>query len=408
MKRLLLVLALLCGALSAGAQTTLEGYDRNGNQIDPSRQPESLTDSTKEVVSLPPKLFMWKISRTLGNKTLVPVDTLLLNFQNTNMADGMTGHYNYLGNLGSPRYSRLFFEQEGALARNMFLAPLNQFYFEPDDFHFTNSNIPYANLTYYKAGDKVTGEERFKAYFSVNANKRTAFGFNFDYLYGRGKYSYQSTSYFNGGVFGSYNGEHYQIHAMYNHFFTKMNENGGIDDDRYITRPEDMAGGKKSYESNTIPVTLESTTNRNRRGSFYLTHRYCVGFHRETVQIVDKKQEDDMPAKGRPTRSPIRGAGEERIDMTPAGGGEQTTPPPGEMLPDSAMMTPKVLKDTIRTREFIPVTSFIHTVDIQRFTHRFRPATRAACWATFTRTPSWTRRRATTPRGRSALRTRWA
>ena len=31
-----------------------------------------------------------------------------------------------------------------------------------------------------------------------------------------------------------------------------MNENGGIADDQYITRPENMSGGKKEYESTTI------------------------------------------------------------------------------------------------------------------------------------------------------------
>ena len=33
-----------------------------------------------------------------------------------------------------------------------------------------------------------------------------------------------------------------------------MNENGGITDDRYITRPEEMAEGKKEYESQHIPT----------------------------------------------------------------------------------------------------------------------------------------------------------
>lgn len=43
-----------------------------------------------------------------------------------------------------------------------------------------------------------------------------------------------------------------------------MNENGGIADDQYITRPENMSGGKKEYESTTIPVKLEQSSNRNK------------------------------------------------------------------------------------------------------------------------------------------------
>lgn len=69
------------------------------------------------------------------------------------------------------------------------MTPFSSFFVRPDQVFFTNSNVPYTNLTYYKAGNKVNGEERFKSYFSVNVNKRLAFGFNFDYLYGRGYYS---------------------------------------------------------------------------------------------------------------------------------------------------------------------------------------------------------------------------
>ena len=38
----------------------------------------------------------------------------------------------------------------------------------------------------------------------------------------------------------------------------KMNENGGIADDQYITRPENMSEGKQEYESTNIPVKMAS------------------------------------------------------------------------------------------------------------------------------------------------------
>ena len=204
---------------------------------------------------------MWQLSETLGNRTIVPADTLSLNFQNTNLVDGMTGKNNFLGNLGSPRLSRIFFDREST-EPTIFMTPFSSFFVRPDQVFFTNSNVPYTNLTYYKAGIKVNGEERFKSYFSVNVNKRLAFGFNFDYLYGRGYYSNQSTSHFNAGIFGSYIGERYQLQAVYNNFFMKMNENGGIANDGYITRPDTMADGKKEYESTTIRVMLEQTSIR--------------------------------------------------------------------------------------------------------------------------------------------------
>ena len=320
------------------------GRDQFGNQIDPNSQPDNLEDTTGvEIESLPPKMFMWQLSENLGERTIVPVDSAALNFQNSNLVEGMTGHYNYLGNLGTPRISRLFFERRPQ-EPTIFLEPFSSFLVRPDQVRFTNSNIPFSNLTYYKAGNKVNGEERFKSYFSVNANKRLAFGFHIDYLYGRGYYANQSTAHFNAGLFASYIGKKYQMQAVYNNFFLKMNENGGIADDQYITRPENMAEGKKEYESINIPVRLEQTANRNHNFYVYLTHRYCLGFERETVKITEKAVNDAHQ-------------GAEPSEKT-----------------DSI---PPVLQDTLITREFVPVTSFIHTMKVERASHRFTSGSEA-------------------------------
>lgn len=331
------ILISILGITTVWAQTTLNTLnggttlrDQYGNQIDPSTQPDNLDSTNVEVQSIPPKLYMWQVSNLLGDRKLMPADTASLNFQNTNLVEGMTGHYNYLGNLGSPRLSRLFFERRND-EPTMFLEPFSSFYFRPEEAQFTNSNVPYTNLTYYKAGNKVNGEERFKSYFSVNANKRLAFGFNVDYLYGRGYYLNQSTAYFNGGLFASYIGDKYQMHAVYNNFHLKMNENGGITDDRYITHPEEMEDpGGTSY----IPVNLEQTSNRNHDFYVYLTHRYRLGFNREVTKIEETK---DKVARRKAER-----------DST------------------------AIPMDTIIVEEFVPVTSFIHTFKVERSNHRFR------------------------------------
>ena len=342
MRRIVLTYIFLSiiGILGVGAQNPFNrmdpvtGRDQFGNQVDPNTLPDNLEDSTDtEIQSLPPKLYMWRLSETLGNRTIIPADTANQNFQNTNLVEGMYGHYNYLGNLGSPRMSRIFFERRDN-EPTIFMEPFSSFFVRPDEVKFTNSNVPFTNLTYYKAGNKVNGEERFKSYFSVNVNKRLAFGFNIDYLYGRGYYQNQSTSNFNAGIFASYIGNKYQMQAVYNNFTMKMNENGGIQDDRYITRPEDMAEGKKEYESTTIPVKLEQTSNKNKDFYVYLTHRYRLGFTRETTTVEDAK-------------SPKRAVANDSVPLA---------------------------KDTIITEEFVPVTSFIHTMKVERARHKFSSA----------------------------------
>ena len=375
MRRILLtyILLFVLGLLAVQAQqpfNTLDNRDRYGNQVDPSTQPDSL-DTGTDVQSIPPKLYMWQLSETLGNRTIVPADTLALNFQNTNLVGGMTGEYNFLGNLGSPRLSRIFFNRQDD-EPTLFMAPYSSFFVRPDQVFFTNSNVPYTNLTYYKAGNKINGEERFKSYFSVNVNKRLAFGFNFDYLYGRGYYANQSTSHFNAGLFGSYIGERYQIQAVYNNFFMKMNENGGIANDGYITRPDTMAEGKKEYSSTTIPVKMEQTSNRNKDFYIYLTQRYRLGFKRrvlkEEAQNNSVQQRFSPAAPTTSIASSIAPADSLATDSLPA-----NNLAIGDNLSlDSLNSNHALPEDTNFVEEFVPVTSFIHTFKIERARHKYQ------------------------------------
>lgn len=283
------------GSSASGVDSNL--YDRNGNPID--------TTSVIDASTIPIGLSCWKIDRQFGNMTEVPVDTLQHDFQNTNDTGGPTGHYTYLGNLGSPRISHVFFERKDP-EQFFFLDPYDFTVVEPEDVVYTNTKSPFTNLTYYKQGGSSDGEERFKAYFAVNANKRLGFGFNIDYVYGRGKYMNQSTALFNGNLFAYYLGDKYNMHFSFINDNLKVAENGGIVDDRYVTRPLDMAEGGKVYANDEIPTNLSQVWNHNTGYHAFLTHRYNVGFYREN--------------------------------------------------PDA--------KDTVNTEIFVPVTSFLHTVKV--------------------------------------------
>ncbi|MDL2291519.1 putative porin [Bacteroides sp. OttesenSCG-928-F21] len=321
MKRIRLIYFFLFIAcqFTATAQNRISDHNRNAGMYDPddpmnpNRHMHDEDSTDVEIVSLAPKLYSWHLSTELGNIVPVPVDTMSLQFQNTNLVEGINGHYNHLGNLGAPRQSRIFSDRR-QYSSSLFLNPFDYFVEETDKHYFTNSNIPYSNITYYKTFDKQYGEERLKTYFSVNVNKEFAFGFNFDYLYGRGYYQNQSTSYLKAGLFGSYVGDKYRAHIIYNAYNMKMKENGGITDDRYITDPTLMAGNKKEYKPQDIPVTLSNTWNYNKNFYIYLTHRYRLGFYREIE--------------------------------------EQSN-------------------DSLSTEEFVPVTSFIHTFKIERSRHNF-------------------------------------
>ena len=318
LKHILILIGLLCCIFPASAQNrpnnfqgvsasgrNLGTHDRNGNPID--------TTAVIDANTIPIGLHSWKVSRRLGNVINIPVDTLMSGFQNSNDPAGPTGQYNYLGNLGSPRMSRIFFERKEE-SQFFFTDPYDQTVLRPEDVTFTNTLSPYTNLTYYKTFNSRNSEERFKSYFAVNANKKLGFGFYIDYVYGRGMYNNQSTAFFNGGLFSSYRGDKYDMHFIFNNDNLKMRENGGITDDRYITDPLDMAEGKRQYNSTDIPTTLNKVWNHNTSYHVFLTHRYNLGFYKEIPDSLQKLSNDSIETE-----------------------------------------TPK---------EFVPVTSFIHTFEM--------------------------------------------
>ena len=253
-------------------------YDRNGNPID--------TTAVIDANTIPIGLHAWKIEERFGERIAVPVDTLQHGFQNSNDTGGPTGHYSFLGNLGAPRISHVFFERKDP-TQFFFTDPYDFTVRKPGDIIYTNTKSPFTNLTYYKQGDGRYGEERFKAYFAVNVNKRMGFGFDIDYTYGRGKYQSQSTALFNGNLFAYYHGDKYDMHFSFINENLKVAENGGITDDRYVTDPLEMAEGERTYETYNIPTNLMDIWNNNTGYHAFLTHRYNLGFYRDVTEEND-------------------------------------------------------------------------------------------------------------------------
>ena len=283
------IIALICGKLSAqntlsnqfgssASGTDRDMYDRNGNPID--------TTAVNDASTIPIGLTSWKIDARFGNRTEVPVDTLQHGFQNTNDTGGPYGHYTYLGNLGAPRIAHVFFDRKD-VSQFFFFDPYDYTVLQPQDVTYTNTKSPFVNLTYYKQGSSRDGEERFKAYFAVNANKRLGFGFNIDYVYGRGKYAHQSTALFNGNLFAYYLGDKYNMHFSFINDNLKVAENGGITDDRYVSAPLDMAEGGRTYANSEIPTNLSAIWNHNTGYHAFLTHRYNLGFYRDNPDEND-------------------------------------------------------------------------------------------------------------------------
>ncbi len=313
-------------------------------------------DTTKHKRSKPVPMgqFQWRVDRRLG--TVIEAennDTVVHNFQNFNNTEGYTGRYNFLGNVGSPRLSRVFMER-GQGDDFLFLQPFSFFRTALQDFRFTNTLSPITNLAYHKCGNSQNGEDRVRAYFASNINKVSGVGFKLDYLYGRGYYNSQANSMFGSTFYGYHRGERYNIHAYVNINDLKMGENGGIENDDYIENPQSF---QQKYSSKDIPVMLSQTWNRNHEQNFYLTHKYNLGFYREI----------EVPDSLRPT-PPSAG---ELLSSLPDSLQQVLREDSVARLAMVDSLTRQWRSQQVTPQEFVPVTSLIHTLDVRRLNHNY-------------------------------------
>ena len=281
-KRILYLMLLVVPVIASGQSFKQNGESGglgHGEVFSPFK--DNPKDSTKKSVVVPKEIHQWKVDRKFGRKMEINADTLQFMFQNRHLTEGENGEYNFLGSMGTPRQTRLYFNRPTNTTFD-FLQPYDHFYTTPDRFIFTDTKSPYTNLTYHSSGNKVDGDDHIRAYFTTNAGKHFGVGFLFDYLYARGRYDKQSTSLINFSLFSFYRSDRYNYHLLASRYRMKQRENGGITDDRYITRPEETDGGGNMGTAE-IPVRLDATWSRNEVYDIFFTHNYNWGYHREKL-----------------------------------------------------------------------------------------------------------------------------
>lgn len=279
---------LFCAATLPVAAQNDFNYNED-SQFRPQTNRKVNTDSLGSDKEIPKGIRVWTVDERFGDTKAAVVDTLQHMYMNSTFTEGLRGEYNTLGNMGTARLNRIFIDRRNTQGNFIFTEPYDYIVNPVSDFHFTNTYSPITNITLNSCGDKVTGEDDFKAMFAVNANKRLDAGFRFDYKYGRGYYNAQSTSHFKYTMWASYLGDRYQAHFLFSTNHEKMTENGGITNDDYIKHPEIYT---ESFATNEIPTVLEQNWNRLDNQHIFFTHRYNVGFSRKV-----KMTEEEIKAK---------------------------------------------------------------------------------------------------------------
>ena len=364
-------------------------FDDNYNQIDvegnmTSRNKTNRKDTLKNEKEIPEGIKVWTIDRRFGDRKAAVPDTLSHMFMNTVFTTGLRGEYNTTGNLGAPRINRIFTDRQNE-GQFIFTQPFDFFITPIGQFHFTNTLSPFTNITYNTAGNRLNGEDHLTTKFGVNAGKKLGVGFKFDYLYGRGYYQDQSTAHFNYTMYGSYIGDHYQAHLLLSTNHQKVTENGGITNDNYIIHPESYSD---KYTTSEIPTVLSQNWNRNDNQHIFFTHRYNLGFSRKVPMTADeikakkfamasKKENESSKQEKEPSRNNKK---DEPIEGRPDNAKIMGTEPDGQKKTNDRLALDKHTADSLLSieskkqadsmwmkKEFVPVTSFIHTIQFDNY-----------------------------------------
>lgn len=238
-------------------------------------------------------ILAWHIDERYGiADTIVLKDTAITSYQDRNPINDYSIVNSWNGNLGSPAQSKLFFDRTHK-SGILFGEGYDPYTITPADIVFFNTTTPYSNLTYHSSLPRYREQDYFKALLSLNLNKNVNIGGLTNLIYGRGQYANQASRMLNAALFGSYSGKRYALNAViiFNNF--RNQENGGIQDPSYLMGDY--------WTTTSIPTKLASANNspiaqtNYRNNIYYLNHKYSLGFDKERRLSNDSLVSEFIP-----------------------------------------------------------------------------------------------------------------
>lgn len=276
-------------------------------------QPAQSTASAKKKKQVIGPSFAWQISDPLGLQSPAEIDTSFVNYHATTVPSLASIAWATTGNFGAMGQNQIFMDRQAT--SDFFMADAISTYTPTiSSQRYFNTRIPMTIVSYTTGGNKYSNQDRTQALFSGNITPKLEAGAAMDYIYSKGSYDYQADKDFTWRLFSSYIGDRYELQTFFNNYNFLAKENGGITDDRYITDPAAVQGGETKVDNKSIPTRLNGAHSKITGTEFFMNHRYKVGYY--------KYQRD-------------------------------------------------TLTDTIIGKTYIPVTSFIWTMDFKKMKHRF-------------------------------------
>ena len=236
--------------------------------------------------------YAWRVSEPLGLHYPSTLDTIHLDYHRTMVPSMVSDAWLTTGNYGAPGQNQIFFERP--LAGEFFFEDaVDAWLHDTGTMRYYNTRIPMTLLSHSTGGDKYSNLDRTQLEFSGNVDRKTQVGGGIDYIYSKGSYDQQADKDFTWRLFGSHMGDRYELQTFFNHYNYTTKESGGINDDRYITDPSEVQGGETRVDNKSIPTLLTNSHSHLEGSQFYLNQHYKVGYYRYrrdsvTDTIIDR------------------------------------------------------------------------------------------------------------------------
>ena len=244
-------------------------------------------DTPPEPQGKPVVSTAWTVLQPLGLREPATIDTMYQNYSRQAVPSMVSDAYCLTGNLGAEGQDMIWMNHRG-YSEFFFVDALRAWLPQGHAQKWYNTAQPMTLLSYNTGGGKENGQDRLRGIFSGNINKKAQVGAMLDYLYSKGSYANQSDKDLMWGFNGSYMGDRFEFQGFYNHYNALNKENGGIVNDDYVKDPEKVQAGITNFEPRSIPTRLTNAHTRVVGGELMLNSRYKVGYwHEEADSLND-------------------------------------------------------------------------------------------------------------------------
>jgi hypothetical protein len=233
------------------------------------------------------RITAYQLTRSTGDSYIALMDTNRFNYGNSTLVEAKSLAMGYLASFGSPAQTKIFSERKES--RDFIYADAYDYYITtPENAYYYETKLPYTHVVYNQMSSSASRDDQLKGVLTWNFGKKTNVGGEVDYIYSRGQYQSNGNKLLSYRLFGSYRSDKYELYAYLSNYNFVNYENGGMENDRYITHPEEFVVGRQEVPRKDYPVRFYDTWNRVRGKQYYLSHRYNLGFTRETDEVDEE------------------------------------------------------------------------------------------------------------------------